>query len=411
MLNQSQKPVVLIFPFDLLSHYSRCIQLAKSIQDKYEIYFNSSRKYNNFIMNAGFKHFDCESFDPDIVLEDSRKFEFSWLNYDNLKRVYLCQVKNIQKFKPAAVLGDTAPTLKMAAEFTKTKHISLMNGYMSKYYAFTRRISKEHPAAKFQNKLPEKLFEYMTKTGEKAAFHIIQRSFNKLRKENNLPRRKMYLDELEGDINFICDDQEMFPQKNLPANYKFIGPLYYSSDKMEPEIQKFLDNDRPSILANIGSSGELKRFSFLNNEYFKDFNIIVTGEMDTGLNGKNVINNKFINNAAILDKIDLVLCHGGNGTIYQSLAFGVPLICATSIFEQEWNAQRVQDLHLGICIDDVDDEKEKIEIVKEWISKKETVKFKEYKNKIDVTKSIENFKKFWNDDLLVNNYESIEVNI
>jgi UDP:flavonoid glycosyltransferase YjiC (YdhE family) len=394
MNQETSKPAVLFFPFDLLSHYSRCIQLAESIQNNFEIYFSSSKKYNDLIFNAGFKVFDCESFDPQIVLEDSRKFNFSWLNYENIKRVFQSQVKIIQKFKPFAVFSDTAPTLKMAAEFTNTKHVSLMNGYMSKYYALTRKISKDHMAAKFENDLPKNLFEKMINTGEQVTFHLIERSFNKLRRENNLPKCKMYLDELEGDFSLICDDAEMFPQKNLPQNYKIIGPLYYEGEDKEPEIEKFMQNDKSSILVNIGSSGDLKKFSFLNNDYFKDFNIVVTGEKNTGLTGKNVITRSFINNLAILDKIDLVLCHGGNGTIYQALAYGVPLICATSIFEQEWNAQRVEDLKFGVCIDNIESDNEKIEIVKQWIDKKSIDHFQNIKKKMNISTSINNFKKF-----------------
>ena len=399
MNKKTSKPAILFFPFDLLSHYSRCIQLAESIQNNFEIYFCSSKKYNDLIFNTGFKVFDCESFDPQIVLEDSRKFKFSWLNYENIKRVFQSQVKIIQKYKPSAVFGDTAPTLKMAAELTNTKHVSLMNGYMSKYYALTRKISKDHMAAKLQNELPKNLFEKMINTGEQVAFHLIQRSFNKLRKENNLPKQKMYLDELEGDFNLICDDAEMFPQKNLPQNYKIIGPLYYESEDKEPEIEKFMQNGKSSILVNIGSSGDLKNFSFLNNDYFKDFNIIFAGEMGEKSNGKNVIHRNFINSGAILDNIDLVLCHGGNGIIYQSLAHGVPLICATSIFEQEWNAQRVQDLDLGASIDDIENEQKKIEIIKKRLSQKGTAKFEEIKSRIDVKRSIQNFRKFLNNKI------------
>lgn len=399
MNKETAKPVVLFFPFDLLSHYSRCIQLAESIKDQYNVCFAASRKYNDLIESAGFKHFNCQLFDPQLVLEDSRKFKFSWLNYENIKRVFWSQVKAIQIYEPAVVLGDTAPTLKMAAEYTKTKHISLMNGYMSKYYVLTRNISKDHPAAIFKKELPHKLVDQMTRTGEQVAFHLIQRVFNKLRKEIQLPKQKMYLDELEGDFNIICDNPEMFPQKNLPQNYKIVGALYYENDKKEPEIEKFLDNEKPSILVNIGSSGDLQKFSFLNNDYFKDFNIIITGEKNSGFAGKNIITRSFINNSAILDKIDLVLCHGGNGTIYQALAYGVPLVCATSIFEQEWNAKRVEDLGYGKCIDDIKSDKEKIEIVKQWIGKKDNQKFKNIKKKMDVNRSINNFRKFINDRL------------
>jgi UDP:flavonoid glycosyltransferase YjiC (YdhE family) len=394
MKKPNTKPVILFFPFDLLSHYTRSIQLAKSIQDKFEIHFSASGKYNNLVVSNGFKIFDCEIFDPKQVLEDSGKFKFSWLLYENLKRVFQSQVKIIKKLNPAIVFGDTAPTLKMSAEITGTKYVSIMNGYMSKYYALTRNISKDHPAAKFQYDLPKTLFDKMIRTGEQVAFHLIQRSFNKLRKEYNLNKQNMYLDELEGYYNLICDDAGIFPQKNLPQNYKIIGPLYYKSDKKEPEIIKIFKNDKLNILANVGSSGDLQLFSFLNNEYFQDFNIIVTGEKSTILKGKNIFNRKFINNSAILEKIDLVLSHGGNGIIYQSLAYGVPLICGTSIFEQEWNVQRIEELGYGKSIDGFVGDNEKINIVKQWIGKKGTEKFKNIKKRINVDESISNFKIF-----------------
>jgi len=394
MNKSTSKPVILFFPFDLLSHYTRTIQLAKSIQDKYDILFSASCKYNDLISEAGFNKFDCEKFDPQVVLADSSKFKFSWLNYENLKRVFQSQVKIIQKYKPVAVFGDTAPTLKMTSEYTKTNHISFMNGYMSKYYALTRNISKDHPAAKFQKDLPKTLFNKMIRTGEQVAFHLIQRSFNRLRRENNLKKLKMYLDELEGDYNIICDNEELFPQNNMPENYKMIGPLYYKSDKKESEIEKIFENGKRNILANVGSSGDLRLFSFLKNDYFQNYNIIVTGVKSDELNGNNIYNYKFINISAILDKIDLVLSHGGNGTIYQSLAYGIPIICATSIFEQEWNVQRVEELGFGKSIDGILGDDEKIKIVKQWIGKKQTDKFKNIKKKIYVDESINKFKNF-----------------
>lgn len=392
---KSRKPVVLVFPFDLLSHYTRCIQLAQSIQDEFDISFNSSKKYDVLVKEAGFKTFTCDSFDAREVMDDSRKFKFDWLNYNNLKRVFLAQVKVIEDLKPTAVFADTAPTLKMAAEYTNTLHISLMNGYLTKYYAKTRTISKDHPAAQYQDRLPEGVFDRMTRIGEYVAFTVIERAFYKLRKEFKLGKKKYYLDELEGDINYICDDPDLFPQNNLPENYHIIGPLYYHSKKKEPEIQRTIENGIPTLLVNMGSSGDLHHFSFLNYPEFLGYNIIITGGQNDVIQGKNVIYKKFINNSAVLDHVDLVLCHGGNGTIYQSLAYGVPVVCATSIFEQEWNAHRVQELNYGVCLDKVKSTEEKLKIVQAWLGKKHTNQFKAIKQKFDVFKTINTFRESW----------------
>src|SRR4029077_729720 len=45
---------------------------------------------------------------------------------------------------------------------------------------------------------------------------------------------------------------------------------------------------------------------------------------------------------------DVVVSHGGNGTVYQALSRGVPIIGLPSIFDQEVNMRRVCALGAGI---------------------------------------------------------------
>lgn len=47
---------------------------------------------------------------------------------------------------------------------------------------------------------------------------------------------------------------------------------------------------------------------------------------------------------------DLVVCHGGNGTIYQALEQGRPIIGIPTIPDQDFNMRRVEALGVGINI-------------------------------------------------------------
>jgi UDP:flavonoid glycosyltransferase YjiC (YdhE family) len=384
-----------VFPFDLISHYVRCLQLAEAMQDAREILFAHSKKYAWLVEKAGFGTFACEGFEAEEVMACARRFDFSWLNEGDLERVFLSQVECIRQFQPAAVIGDTAPTLKMAAAQTQTPYLALMNGYMTKYYALVRPIARAHPAARFQEKVPEKIFEKMVEFGERTAFRQVHKPFRMLRKKSGLPAMQTYLDELEGDENLICDLPEFFPQKNLPRNYHVIGPLFHAGEQPEPEILDFLDNGRQSLLISAGSSGTFENFAFLNERDFRKFNIVAAGEANGVLHGDHVLCKRFINNAAILDKIDLVICHGGNGSIYQALAFGAPVLCATSIFEQEWNVQRVVDLQLGASLDGITDRTQLANLIDHWIRQKHTPRFKEMRVKISIDESRARFKQFW----------------
>lgn len=399
-MRSTSKPTVLMFPFELMSHYSRCLQLADAIKDAYNVKIAYSERYNNLIRDAGIENFPCRTFNPDLVMQCSKNFDFSWLNLAELERVFREQVHCIERLEPVAVLGDTAPTLKMAAEATGTPYISLMNGYMTKYYSVVRKIASAHPAAQFEAKLPPNIFDFMVRVGEKVAFRQVHKPFKKLRKANGLAETKMYLDELEGDQNLLCDLPSFFPQKNLPTNYHFIGPLYYQANRKEEKVVQFLNNDKPSILVSMGSTGDLSSLAFLQNSDFASYNIVVAGASNGCFKAEHILSKAFLNNTAFLERIDLVLTHGGNGSIYQALAYGVPVVCRTNIFEQEWNVQRLQQLNLGAILPDATEPRKIIEWLAAWISRKRNGEFDNLKKEISVAGTKAAFRKIW-DRLLV----------
>jgi len=343
------KKRILIFPFDLMSHYLRCIELCKQYQD-YEILFAYSNKYNVFVKRAGYESFKVEIFNAVEVMKCAAEFNFDWLNEKDIERMLLSQVKIIETLKPYMVIGDTAPTLKMAAEICKVKYVSLMNAYMSKHYKETRVLSVTHPAYKHLVKLPINISNAITKFAEKIAFRMVHRPFKKVRKKNSLHYISNYLDELEGDENLLCDEEWLFPQKKLPHNYKFIGPLYCVSNDNEERLLSELDPLKPNICVCLGSTGNWSLLSFLNNEKYSNFNFIVTGDLKQILNGKHIYHREFANLNVILPKCCFMICHGGNGTIYEGLRHKKFMLCLTSHFEQEWNVHRLAQLDLGIMI-------------------------------------------------------------
>lgn len=346
--------------------------LARHFSPYFEILFAHADKYSEFIKKEGYKTFICESFNAEEVLEYVEKFDFSWINEKALEAVYNDQVRIIASLKPLVVLGDTSLTLKMAAETTGVTYISLMNGYMSKYYSSTRRISRTHPVYKFVNKLPGQVLDLITQKGEAIAFYKLHRPFKKIRSKYRLSKEIYYINELEGDINLICDLVELFPQKNLPENYVMMSPLYYDTNTISGIIDKMLDKRKKTIFVSMGSSGNWGKILFLNDPHFEKYNIITAGDSANVLNAAHIIKTAFINIHEIFPVTDLVVCHGGNGTVYQSLLYGIPLLCKTNNFEQEWNVEALKRLNAGISLDNLSVISDYINVVDEWIVKKES---------------------------------------
>ena len=132
----------------------------------------------------------------------------------------------------------------MAAEKTSTAFISLLNGYMSKYYRLTRKVSRYHPGYRYSRMMSQKVFGLLTRMMEYTAFRKIHEPFRLIRKEEGLSPQNYFLDELEGGVNLICDLPSLFPQKKLPPSYSFVGPLIYQDDQVENDVLDFIGGIR-----------------------------------------------------------------------------------------------------------------------------------------------------------------------
>lgn len=362
----TSKKIILFFPFDLLAHYLRCLVLADQYdKDEFDIYFLHSEVYLSFITTHGYKTFPAVTFNAAQVMACAEKFDFSWLEYHTIENIFLAQVRAIETLKPDLVIGDVAPSLKMAAEFKNVKYIALMNGYLSPYYARTRKVSRTHPARNILDRMPASILGRFTEYGEKLSFWKIHTPFKRLRKKYNLSSVSSYLWETQGDENLICDLPYLFPQHMLPANYKIIGPLIYKKDSPEtPVLFKKLDDAKATICVCLGSTGNWENLAFLNDPYFNQFNIIAAGDNNNVLIANHIISSRFVNLPEVLQRSNLLICHGGNGTINCGVQAGVLMLCLTAHFEQEWNVDAIEKYELGKSADNfnIDDWKREIEL-------------------------------------------------
>lgn len=343
---------ILFFPFNLLSHYLRCLVLADSYdKSQYQILFLHSPQYAGFVKQHGYETFSCAQFQSDYVMECARNFDFNWLNEAELERILLSQIAAIKKFDAAIVIGDVAPTLNMAAEYTGVKYISLLNGYMTKYYAFTRKVPRMHMSSGFLKVLPERIADLITDFAEKMTFRKIHLPFKQLRKKYGLQFRVDYISEIEGSSNLICDLPDLFPQKKLPANYTYTGPLIYQFLDEESDWLNHIPADKPVIFVSMGSTGDWQRLDFLNDPYYSRYVIITAGDTEKVVHAPHVISREFVNLTQVLKKSDLMICHGGNGTIYPGIMNRVYLLCLSSHFEQEWNMSALEKSGYGKSAD------------------------------------------------------------
>jgi UDP:flavonoid glycosyltransferase YjiC (YdhE family) len=171
-----------------------------------------------------------------------------------------------------------------------------------------------------------------------------------------------------ADLNLVNDHPCFHADyaKNLPANIVISGPLYNNTTQaLDPEIAAHMKKGPgPAILVTMGSSGTedwiieaIKTFK-LNKE--DNWNAVVLASPSicslekaqevAGGDPRLLVTDKFIPAPAANALADVVVIHGGQGTVQTSIAAGKPMVGVALQIEQQTNLDNVMNAGAGIRI-------------------------------------------------------------
>jgi MGT family glycosyltransferase len=149
------------------------------------------------------------------------------------------------------------------------------------------------------------------------------------------------------------------------ADYRRDQPLGESWHRLDSAVRQTdaafalpdaLGGDGPLVYFSLGSLGSAdvqlmqRVISCLSATPYRY--IVSKGPLHEEISlGPNMTGAEFLPQTSIIPMCDLVITHGGNNTVTESLHFGKPMIVLPLFWDQHDNAQRVHELGLGIRLD------------------------------------------------------------
>jgi MGT family glycosyltransferase len=120
--------------------------------------------------------------------------------------------------------------------------------------------------------------------------------------------------------------------------------------------EQLRDGDGPLIYLSLGSLGsaDVDLMRKLVGELSGDrYRVIVSKgpQHDQFELAENMVGAEFLPQTSVLPHVDLVITHGGNNTVTESLYFGKPMVVLPLFWDQYDNAQRVHETGFGVRLD------------------------------------------------------------
>ncbi len=262
---------------------------------------------------------------------------YGFISHPGLKAMVKSWRELFMHVKPGLVLTDHSPSALLAARSMGLKLAPIGSGF------FNPPMTRPLPSMRYWNNVPAERIEKPDTMATEIA--------NKVLADMGGRRMESFADLFKGVENFLCTFQELdhYPNRG-PARYW--GPTFEVEQGVEMHFPKGEGKcifayikprykDFEKLLETLRDSGcrVLAYCPGITKEHFDKYN-----------SERLQISRTPLKLNAVIKDCDLVICHGGPGTVTASLLAGIPLLLLPTQLEQFMSTRRVHQLGAAIAI-------------------------------------------------------------
>lgn len=348
----AQSTILALPDANILAHTSRSLQIGRALRELgYDVQFASDGKYMSLIRQAGFLCHPHLTLDPERLLEICRKGRTNFFTPDFLARCVEADCELFARVKPDLVLSDFRFSVSTSAEIMQIPHAVTLNALWTNYFSARLSAPENTVYEKFFGKaLVSRFPSWLVKVLKELTLRYDVQSHNQVRRHYGLAARRNLFDLVAGDLNLIADLPAFAPTEKLPPHFSYVGPILWQPEIPLPDCFEQIDEAKPTIYVSMGSSGDPGIFQALADAFADtEYQCLVTtaGLTEIANPPANFLTTAFAPGETLMSKCDLVVCQGGNGTVYQALRAGIPILGYPTMHDQHFNMDLVERLKMG----------------------------------------------------------------
>lgn len=334
-----------------LAHVARPFALASVLPSpQYDIHFAWDPRYAHlFAQPPGTLH-RLHSISTDrflSALESGRPIYDSRTLHDYVRD----DLRLLEAVQPELVVGDFRLSLAVSAPVFGVPYIALTNAYWSPYLPQRFPVPDLPVVRWFGLALGQAVFDAVRPLA--FAYHAI--ALNRTRRAYGLPSvgfdlRSAYT---FADYTLYADIPGLYPPFDYPPNHRFLGAVFWSPSVRMPDWWSALEDDRPLVYVNLGSSGRFDRFAQIMRALAPLPVRVVAATAGRALPPRlpdNVFCAPYLPGDRVAERAALVVCNGGSPAAQQALRAGVPVLGLPGNMDQYLNMGYVERAGAGTTL-------------------------------------------------------------
>jgi UDP:flavonoid glycosyltransferase YjiC (YdhE family) len=184
--------------------------------------------------------------------------------------------------------------------------------------------------------------------------------FNRVRARHGLAPIFNYTALVRGDLTLLPDLPELsgLPAEALPPGYRYCGPIFARLDLPVPDaVTQVFANPGLKVFCAMGSSGsaELLKIVVAALRASPDYNVVcattsIAAPEELGASSQRFFATRLLPAPRISELADVVVSHGGQGTVQTAMWAGTPVVGIGFQWEQQANLDAIAGAGAGLRI-------------------------------------------------------------